>query len=158
MKFRDSEDCDCLFAVKQLFKEFNMKRENWENIVDSLNDLIYQYILSFAKLPDQNQFVAQSLKIMLANLSNPLFDMDTMLKEIPLHRDYFRKIFADSTGATPLQFLTQKRIAYAKQLLKTRKGTGLNIKEVALRAGFSDPYYFSRVFKKQTGYSPANWQ
>ena len=35
---------------------------------------------------------------------------------------------------------------------------GLNVKETAYALGFSDPNYFSAVFKKYTGYSPTHWK
>jgi two-component system response regulator YesN len=80
-----------------------------------------------------------------------------MLKEIPLNDDYIRKLFLKEVGTTPLQYLTEKRINHAKQLLETRYETSTTIKEIADKAGFNDQYYFSRAFKKVTGKSPSEW-
>jgi len=157
INFKDSNNGDILALIKQMYMEVHLKRKNWSNIINSLNELIYQYMVALAEVPEQNYYVSKAINIMINNISNPSFDINALLQKIPLHKDYFRKLFSDSTGVTPLHFMTQKRISYAKQLLSARKSVGLNIKEIAMRSGFSDPYYFSRVFKKETGVSPANW-
>jgi len=157
IKFKDSSNNDILQFMEQMYIEFHLKRKNWHNILESLSEVIYQYMIALAQMPEQNRYVSKAINIIINNISNPLFEINSLLQEIPLHRDYFRKLFSDSTGTTPLQFMTQKRIAHAKQLLNIRKSAGLNIKEIAMRSGFSDPYYFSRMFKKETGVSPANW-
>jgi two-component system, response regulator YesN len=51
-----------------------------------------------------------------------------------------------------LDYLSELRVAEAKRLLK---GGGLGVKQVAARVGIPDPYYFSRVFKKVTGWRPS---
>ncbi|WP_418055576.1 helix-turn-helix domain-containing protein [Priestia megaterium] len=43
----------------------------------------------------------------------------------------------------------------AKHLLST---TSLSIQQISFSIGFSDPNYFSRVFKNQTGVSPSIWK
>jgi len=47
------------------------------------------------------------------------------------------------------------KIYYACQLLTQRE---LIIKEIADKIGYDDPYYFSRIFKKVTGKSPAQYK
>ena len=64
-----------------------------------------------------------------------------------LHRR-FKRAF----GVTPLQLLTQLRIERARDLLEH---TSLSVKQVALRTGFRDPLYFSRVFRRTVGSPPS---
>ncbi len=59
----------------------------------------------------------------------------------------FRKTFGCSVG----QWIHQQQAEQAKRLLCE---TSINISEIGLSCGFSDPSYFSRFFRKQTGYSP----
>ncbi|MDR1955778.1 MAG: helix-turn-helix transcriptional regulator, partial [Treponema sp.] len=47
-------------------------------------------------------------------------------------------------------WLSQYRVAEAKRLLR---GTNLRIYQIAEKVGFSNPYYFSKVFKEFTGIS-----
>ena len=64
----------------------------------------------------------------------------------------FIRRFKAYSGRTPSEYLNDMRIQRAKTLLAD---TGSMIREVAEACGFSDEYYFSNFFKKQTGYSPS---
>jgi two-component system response regulator YesN len=63
---------------------------------------------------------------------------------------YLSFIFKQETGVNFNAALTQYRIEQAKRLLAA---TGLRIYEVAEKVGFSNPYYFSKVFKEISGYT-----
>ncbi|HEX3075550.1 MAG TPA: AraC family transcriptional regulator [Lachnospiraceae bacterium] len=65
--------------------------------------------------------------------------------------DYINRIFKKVTGNTIFSYLNRVRIDHAKVLLLT---TSLKTAEIGERVGFSDIYYFSKVFKKHTGVSP----
>lgn len=158
LKLQDSENSDFLRILQQLYLEYHLKRENWNNIAECLCQVLHQYILSFSCIPQQNAYVSAAIKKIISNISNCQFDLEAMIADIPLNSDYFRKLFQRQIGKTPLQFLTEKRIDYARQLLRTKKISRLSIKEIAWRSGFSDFYYFSRVFKKKTGRSPSSWE
>lgn len=58
-------------------------------------------------------------------------------------------------GLTPADFLREARIKRARQLLA---GPGASVADVAYRCGFTDPKYFSRVFKQSTGLSPSEYK
>ena len=66
----------------------------------------------------------------------------------------FRYLFQRFTGLPPLQYQLNLRINRAKPMLEKRTP----IEEVAAFAGFTDPYYFSRIFKQKTGLSPGKWR
>ena len=67
----------------------------------------------------------------------------------------FRRTFKTQTGLSPGQYHLQLRIGRAKDLLT---GTVLPVKQVALELGFDSPFYFSRIFKKKTGFAPQEWR
>lgn len=91
---------------------------------------------------------------LMNNLWNARFDLSEEIKEIGYTEDYVRRLFRDRYGKTPLQFLLSERIEYAKKLLDIY-GRQMSIKEIAEMCGFSDPLYFSRMFKRAEGISPA---
>lgn len=91
---------------------------------------------------------------LMNNLWNARFDLSEEIKEIGYTEDYVRRLFRDRYGKTPLQFLLSERIEYAKKLLDIY-GRQMSIKEIAEMCGFSDPLYFSHMFKRAEGKSPA---
>lgn len=80
------------------------------------------------------------------NLS--LLDIATELKMSPC---YFSNLFKCSTGLTVGQYITQRRISKAKQLLRR---LDLKIIEIAQAVGFESHSHFNRTFRKWTGTSP----
>ena len=135
----------------------NTLSKNYQNILDALHVVLYHYIHTLIDENDSNRFVTMVINEIINNISNPYYKIQDTLKKVNLTPDYFRKLFFDETGKTPLQYLTHKRISYAKDLLRLQSHSGLSIHEISWNAGFSDNYYFSRVFKKYTGLSPKGW-
>lgn len=58
---------------------------------------------------------------------------------------YFYAFFKTNIGLTPQSYITKMRMNRARELLMDRK---LTVKEIAYQLGFSDPYTFSKVFKR----------
>ena len=68
---------------------------------------------------------------------------------------YCDTVFKKDIGISIIDYLLGRRIAEAKKLLI--EGT-LSLPEVARQSGFGDSNYFSRVFKKRTGYTPTEYK
>lgn len=75
--------------------------------------------------------------------------------ESGLSRRRFNELFKIYLGITPNRFLTGLRVDYAKLLLKSEY---IGISRISELCGFSDVYYFSRLFKKETGFSPSEYR
>ena len=71
--------------------------------------------------------------------------------EVSLSRFYFCRLFKQSTGLTPHQYLIKCRIDRAQVLLKERK---LSISDIAFEVGFSNQSHFTKYFKRLTGTTP----
>ncbi|OYP21371.1 hypothetical protein CG709_07860 [Lachnotalea glycerini] len=67
---------------------------------------------------------------------------------------FFSSMFKRCAGETFLEALTKKRIEKAKSLMEN---TALKAYEIAIEVGFSDPHYFSIIFKKHTGLTPTEY-
>lgn len=63
----------------------------------------------------------------------------------------FKRKFQEVYGCSPLEYFTRQKLKRAKELLALGK---MNVTEVGYQVGYSDPAYFSRVFKKRFGYPP----
>ena len=86
------------------------------------------------------------------------FDLEEAYALLPLSKEHVRKLFIKEHGISPSQYLKRKRLALAKQLLAQKEEGFLRINEIAQTCGFADPAYFSRIFKKETGGSPIEYQ
>lgn len=67
---------------------------------------------------------------------------------------YLYRLFQQHLKITPGAYLTRIRLKRAEQLLKI---TDLPISDIAAEVGFSDPFYFSKTFKKVYGVSPSQY-
>ena len=86
------------------------------------------------------------------------FNLDEAYKLAPFCKEHIRKMFIKEHGISPSKFLLQKRISLAKQLLSKKEDGYLRINEIAVTCGFEDHAYFCRVFKRETGYTPNEFQ
>jgi len=90
--------------------------------------------------------------------TDPKFDLEQAYKLIPLSKEHIRKLFIKEHGISPVKFLQQKRLTLAKQLLSKKEDGYLRINEIAETCGFQDHAYFCRVFKRETGITPNEFQ
>lgn len=63
---------------------------------------------------------------------------------------YFQRMFLETTGISPHDYLVQQRIRKAKELL----ASGNSLAQVAQDTGFADQSHFTRIFKRLTGITP----
>jgi two-component system response regulator YesN len=81
--------------------------------------------------------------------------LSSVSEQVHLSPNHFSTIFSQECGVTFIEYLTEVRIEQAKKLLKT---TDMKGSDIAYETGFSDPHYFSFIFKKTTGLSPREYR
>jgi AraC family transcriptional regulator len=89
-----------------------------------------------------------------ANLDHDL-ELAEIAEAAELSPYHFARSFKQTTGVTPIQFLMQRRIERAKQLLA---GSELPLAEIALSVGFKNQSHFSTLFRKFTEITPKAWR
>jgi AraC family transcriptional regulator len=107
----------------------------------------YSYGLSQAQLRQVTDYIHQH------SAQNPSLMM--MAEIVHMSPYYFSRLFKQSTGFTPHQYLLKCRTAQAKQLLKT---TNLAIADIAGQVGFVDQSHLNRHFKRHFGVSPSQFR
>ncbi len=70
-------------------------------------------------------------------------------------RSWICKAFKKHLGCSPTEYLISLRLSHARELLPDRT---LTIHQIARSCGFSDIYYFSRLFKARTGMTPTQYR
>lgn len=78
-------------------------------------------------------------------------DTAQLAHESGLSESYFRALFKDITGLTPLEYITRMRIIKSLEYIQR---DGVTIRQAAEMVGIYDPNYFTRMFKKVMGYPP----
>ena len=82
--------------------------------------------------------------------------VEDICREFFISKNSLYRLFKEEFGVTVNEFILQKRLAKAKELLE--KNQELTITEVAALCGFSDYNYFIRVFKKAVGTTPLKFK
>ena len=87
------------------------------------------------------------------------YDLPLDLKEISkqacLSRYHFLRLFRDEFATTPHQYLIQRRIERAKELLRSR---GLSVTDVCFEVGFQSLGSFSSLFRRCVGHAPISYR
>ena len=81
--------------------------------------------------------------------------IETLADMVALSPDYFTKMFKDSIGKTPIDYINGVRVNHALRLL-TMTDTPVN--EIAEKTGFSNPNYFHKIFKSYMLTSPLSYR
>jgi AraC family transcriptional regulator len=87
-------------------------------------------------------------------ISGPI-TVEEMASELNLSRFYFARLFRNSVGQSPGQYILDRRLERAKRLLETKK---LSLSEVANTCGFSSQSHFSATFYLRTGCPPSRYR
>lgn len=87
------------------------------------------------------------------NLENSEFAIADITREFGISRSLLHVKMKSLFNTSMTDFIRHKRMALACKLFKS----GLNVSETAYRIGFSDPNYFSKVFKKEFGLTPTEY-
>jgi AraC-like DNA-binding protein len=122
---------------------------------DELDRLIKNALAGEDVLPPQTSaLVKQALAYIHQNYARPLARWE-VAQAAGASEDYLGRIFLRELGLSPWDYLTRCRVQQAKDLLQN---TTLTIQVIARQVGFKDAAYFSRVFHKQCGVSPAQFR
>ncbi len=100
-------------------------------------------------------FLNEVIQHIQKNMGDEFYSVEKLASQMNLSRtQLFRKV-KNVTGASPVKLLIHHRLEKARELLKQSTQT---ISEIAFEVGFSDPNYFSRVYKKHFSVAPSEDQ
>lgn len=98
--------------------------------------------------------LSQSIEYINEHLGKNL-TLTEIATELDMSQYYFCRLFKQSIGMTPHQYLIQQRVERSKSLLKQPKS---RIVEIATECGFANPSHFARCFRQWTGISPKQFR
>ena len=98
------------------------------------------------------EMIRPALDYIESNIFSTGFKVGELHKLAGLSDVYFRELFISHTGMTPQAYVTAKRMEYASELITAG---GAKIKDVARAVGYTDPLYFSRIYKQHFLHAPS---
>lgn len=131
-----------LSSYEELHKWF---QEKMVNICRAIRD---------QKEDQSNSAVKKAMLYIQENYSKDI-SLDDVSGQVNISPYYFSKIFKEETGENFIEYLTRVRIEKAKALLVD---ANVSVKEAGIQSGYSDPNYFSRIFKKQMDMTPSEYK
>ncbi len=105
--------------------------------------------------PSDARLVNKICKYIDENFKDSSLTVNKLANDFSLHPSYINSVFKKSTDISILSYINHKRLEHSKSLLSN---TDLSIKEVALRSGFNDGFYFSKKFKSKYGINPSKFR
>jgi transcriptional regulator GlxA family with amidase domain len=113
---------------------------------------------SYASLPGEaahaDPLVLKAQRWMAKSLQDG-FSLAELARHLAVSERTLNRRFKRAVGEAPLQHLQALRVDVAKRLLEDR---GLNVDAVGTRVGYGDLSTFRRLFKRETGLSPRDYQ
>jgi AraC-like DNA-binding protein len=130
------------------------------NVIHAVH--ILQQALSFLALQlrltmfnNSSSFDLEAVEALMRNSLHQELSLDTLAHYSQLSKFHFAKKFKELTDSSPIQHFINMKIQHACSQLDN---SDIAIKDIASGLGYSDPYYFSRLFKKLVGISPKQYR
>lgn len=101
------------------------------------------------------KFLNDITQHIMDNYADPEFNIEKLVDCCYVSRTVFYHKVKTLTGLTPIDFLRQKRLSIAAQLIVR---SDFNVSEIAYNTGFNDTKYFSRKFKEFFGMTPTEYK
>ena len=162
------------------FEPFVFKPRNWQLFLDSFKQAelvwkakrtayplkckseLYNILYQMQKESElgylsksKSELIRPALDYIHREYTNDNISIGMLAKLSGVSEAYFRSLFQNSCGTSPLRYINNLKLTRATELLSS----GLYaIHEVAALSGFHDECYFSREFKKAFGVSPSEYQ
>ena len=147
-------------STPEAFASVLEKAKTAQNTNDGLLlfSLLYQFCARLEQLRQKKYFPKDKRMLAAKAYIDENFNRDDCLAaavaQSKLTTRRFDDLFRKSFDITPNKYIMFRRVAYAKTLLVAGM---FSVAAVAEMCGFSDVYYFSKVFKKLTGVNPSKW-
>ena len=104
--------------------------------------------------PIMHKEIKKAIKYINKNLNRSL-TLEEISSHVYLSTHYFSRLFKKEIGTTFVDYVTQKKLELAKDMLKN---TTLPIEMIATHLGFSQTSYFCKVFRKKWEISPKDYR
>ncbi len=147
---------DCKESFKAIIQNFNANTVYSKLVTNGalcsilapfFNGVPNAHIKGFERFLDVLQYIDE-------NLSNKI-SVNILAEIMKLNPVYFSNLFNKTLGMPPSQYIINKRLQKSQSMLAN---TNISIKKIAFECGFSDEFYFCKIFKQRTGETPGEYR
>ena len=147
-------------TVVTMYDEWKEKKQGYKYKCTSLlYALLYQLHCQLfentVQSVDHDNRIKNAVQYIHSHFRNESVTISELADMCAFSETYFRKLFKRIYAVSPNQYIINLRLEYASQLLQSHLYT---VSEVSEKAGFHDAKYFSRLFRKNFGCSPREYQ
>ena len=139
-------------TLSQITREITEKEREKEEIAKQKRE---QSDFAFMASQINDATTSRILKYVTEHIDTPDLKIDDIADAMGMSRSVLYTKIKQQLGMTPIDFVRHVRIMRACELLKD---TDEPLSSVAFAVGFSDPKYFSKVFKRETGIVPTEYR
>ncbi len=161
----DEPFCVSLRNSDHLLNSFRVACDTWKNqeyirdvaAMRAVYDAIFQVQKELHRQyvsGDQISVIMPAIEALDSNFTQNDLSVSSLAALCGVSEVYFRRLFLNRFGVSPKEYMIQKRIDYAKSLLKSGD---FSVSEVGVLCGYSDPCHFSREFSRRVGISPKQY-
>lgn len=144
-----------------MVKEFRDKKPGFELVCHGLLQVLLIFISRKQHLNvisdtsfQLSKECALAKRYIDANYSKNI-TLDSLAEITHINKFYLAHSFTECMGQSPINYLTEVRLAASKQQLTT---SNMSIAQIATNNGFSSQSYFSQIFKKKVGITPQQYR
>jgi AraC-like DNA-binding protein len=152
--FKSTTNCKHLFLE---LLELGEKYSDNEEIYLKASEILFKIILNLVDNSEKENIstTAITAKEILDQSIYRKVTMEQLCEEMHLSKSQICREFKKYFNVTPYQYLLNRRLIIAQNLLVKTK---LSIKEISDSLCFADEYHFSNLFKKKNGISPSAYK
>lgn len=121
------------------------------NFINNFYEILINYTAS-QKISSGKRITEMVIELTNSNLNNPSLCVSWIASKIYINENHLSRQFKAQTGYQLVKYIRNQRLKKARELII---GGNSNIHSVSDEVGFSDPYYFSKCFKKKYGLAPS---
>ncbi len=115
-----------------------------------------EWRLESPQITDSDQeMMKKLLNFMEEHIADEDLKIEELAEAVHMGRTVFYGKIKALVGMSPSDFLRRLRMQRAEELIARSK---MNFSQIAFRIGFSDPKYFTKCFKKETGMTPSEYR
>ena len=130
----------------------------YNNKHDAYNEVVKMIDILFDKVNVKGKISDDGMKVVVDYIERNIkkgISLEDVANHVNISTYYLSKIFKKEMGVNFITYITDRKMELAKEMLTT---TDVPVLNIALDLAYNEANYFSKAFKKKTGYTPSEYR